>query len=363
MLSVPLKDAEAPRGVSLNESVADPLASLSPSVLRDAQQLDLSVVASSPAGTALVAALALRVSSTEDRGNERRAAGLAKLHGALGAIVGGALRHWAASTTRAVFHPRTPSGFTGQPVSHRSFTATVDTLVFLGFLHTAAGVQFAIDWGDGLQSSKGWASRLWPSQSLLDLATAHGVTLASAREAFTAKVLKGAKAPKILHPIKLTALAGGARRKSQQRLPRQPLTISPSDTQAAALAAVATLGKGSPVARWAAGAGHGSDARQVGDAIMRRHAFLAEPWRAASHLEHLASPRRVLPHFLMGLESTAITLAMGRLRGAGVLALPVHDSLIVPATHSDLAVKAMRDAWAKVAGGVIPSVTVRRPAG
>jgi hypothetical protein len=121
---------------------------------------------------------------------------------------------------------------------------------------------------------------------------------------------------------------------------------------------VATLGKGSPVIRWAAGAGHGSDARQVGEAVMRRHAFLAEPWQAASHLEHLGPPRRVLPHFLMGLESSAITLAMGRLRGAGVLALPVHDSLIVPATHSDLAVRAMRDAWAKVAG-IVLTVTVR----
>jgi hypothetical protein len=112
----------------------------------------------------------------------------------------------------------------------------VDTLVFLGLLHTAASVQFAIDWGEGLQSSKGYAARLWPSSALLVLAAAHGVTLASAREDFTAGPRKDSKPPEVLHPVKLVALAGGVRRKSQQRLPKQSLTISGSDTQASALA-------------------------------------------------------------------------------------------------------------------------------
>ena len=44
---------------------------------------------------------------------------------------------------------------------------------------------------------------------------------------------------------------------------------------------------------------------------------------------HGVEPGRVLSLFLMGPEARALTAAMLALRARGVLALPVHDGLIV----------------------------------
>ncbi|MBN8872172.1 MAG: hypothetical protein J0H67_04995 [Rhodospirillales bacterium] len=112
----------------------------------------------------------------------------------------------------------------------------------------------------------------------------------------------------------------------------------------------ATLGKGSPVRRWPRSAeDHVRDvpASMVAGVVLARYPFLAEPWRVVEHLRDLGDPRRLLTYRLMALEAEAVTAAMKVLRREGVLALPVHDSLIVPASSADRAEVAMREAFAE----------------
>lgn len=105
----------------------------------------------------------------------------------------------------------------------------------------------------------------------------------------------------------------------------------------------ATLGKGTAVRRWAKGAADarpelaGADAGAVAAAIIARYPFLERPGAAVTGpagLDDMAAhgtPARLLTHRLMALEAAGITSAMQFLHVArGVLALPVHDSLIVP---------------------------------
>ena len=106
----------------------------------------------------------------------------------------------------------------------------------------------------------------------------------------------------------------------------------------------ATLGKGTAVRRWSARAVleapalKGCAAAAVGAAVMARYPFLERPAAAVAgvagleRLRHLGTPERLLTHRLQGIEAGAVSRAMEFLRVArGVLALPVHDSLIVPA--------------------------------
>lgn len=125
---------------------------------------------------------------------------------------------------------------------------------------------------------------------------------------------------------------------------------------------VAALGKGSPVARWAATAEVDParwPAREVGAAVLARYPFLSDPAAAVCDLAHLGPPRRLLTHRLMGLEAAAMTAALESLRAAGVLGLPVHDSLIVPAGAEGLARRALVAGFEAVAGAT-PAV---KPAG
>lgn len=106
----------------------------------------------------------------------------------------------------------------------------------------------------------------------------------------------------------------------------------------------ATLGKGSPVVRWATKATQDNpdladhDPRRVGEIICDRYPFLRRPAEAVEgpagldRLRHIGPPARLLTHRLMGIEAQALTGAMGYLRSDGVLALPMHDGLIVPAS-------------------------------
>ncbi len=103
-----------------------------------------------------------------------------------------------------------------------------------------------------------------------------------------------------------------------------------------------TLGKGTPVRRWAPKAIKNSpelpnhNAKEVGRLICDRYPFLHQPARAVAgaagldRLCHLGTPERLLTHRLMAIEAEALTGAMGAIRGRGVLALPMHDGLIVP---------------------------------
>ena len=127
---------------------------------------------------------------------------------------------------------------------------------------------------------------------------------------------------------------------------------------------VATLGKGSPVVRWAADvspAVKAHDAKRLGEAICRRYPFLRDPSKAvaeAAGLNRLATrwgtPKRLLPHRLMGIEASAITRAMRDLRARlGVLSLPVHDSLIVPVRAAELVRGVLVEAFRTEAGATV----------
>jgi hypothetical protein len=123
-----------------------------------------------------------------------------------------------------------------------------------------------------------------------------------------------------------------------------------------------TLGKGSPVVRWAstvAPSVAATDARAVGVAVLTRYPFLKKPSARADHLAPIGLPRRLLTHYLMGLESAALTDAMTSLRSQGVLALPTHDGLIVPASAEVIASEAMLVAFRKVTGADV-QLTVGR---
>jgi len=126
----------------------------------------------------------------------------------------------------------------------------------------------------------------------------------------------------------------------------------------------ATLGNGAPVgARWPQRALADQpdladfDPRAVGATIKERYQFLHNPGRAVvgaarlDELEHLGTPKRLLTHRLMGIEADALTSALSYLRQVrGVLALPVHDSLIVPASRGALARETIELAFRQRAG-------------
>ena len=129
----------------------------------------------------------------------------------------------------------------------------------------------------------------------------------------------------------------------------------------------ATLGNGAEiVARWPQQALAeqpelaGFDAREVGAAIKERYPFLSSPTEAVAvpaRLKELASvgkPQRLLTHRLMGIEADALTAAMDYLRRTrGVLALPVHNSLIVPAIYAQLTQKTIELAFKAGAGTTV----------
>jgi hypothetical protein len=127
---------------------------------------------------------------------------------------------------------------------------------------------------------------------------------------------------------------------------------------------VATLGKGSAVRRrgWPKGAVEeqpelrGLNASEVGAAIVARYPFLADPAEAVAgpagltELAHIGTASRLLPNRLMGLEAAGMSAAMAYLRHRGVPALPVHDSLIVPAGEVRRAGETLRLAFEAQAG-------------
>jgi hypothetical protein len=105
----------------------------------------------------------------------------------------------------------------------------------------------------------------------------------------------------------------------------------------------ATLGKGSPVRKWpkkrlakmpelAA-----LDPLKVMAAVLKQYPWLAEPWRLASEFEAVANPKRVLPHMLMGIESDIMLAVVQALNAQGILGMPIHDGILVPAPAADLA--------------------------
>ncbi|MGG5822653.1 hypothetical protein [Falsiroseomonas sp. HW251] len=117
----------------------------------------------------------------------------------------------------------------------------------------------------------------------------------------------------------------------------------PDGRQAVKAWVTATLGKGSPVKKWAKGkAPRAPDGapwcpKASGEAVMRRYPFLREPALVSAHLALYGQPNRLLAHMPTGVEASIITAVMQALRSQGVLALPMHDGLIVPASAAYIA--------------------------
>lgn len=97
----------------------------------------------------------------------------------------------------------------------------------------------------------------------------------------------------------------------------------------------------------------------VRDALTARFPFLRDPVstgvrRAAGldELDHLAPPAHLLTHRLQNIEAQAVSLAMRTLRQLSVPCIPVHDSLIVPASSAEAARGALADACQDTFGAV-----------
>ena len=132
---------------------------------------------------------------------------------------------------------------------------------------------------------------------------------------------------------------------------------------------VATLGKGSIIRRWSKGSLRNTpdcasySATTVGGALIHRYPFLAKLGDIVAHLpESLRGSRGVVAAFLMGNESSTMTAAMGYVREhAGALALPVHDSLIVPESVEAIGRQGIAEGFMRFAK-VVPVVEVSRRA-
>jgi hypothetical protein len=128
--------------------------------------------------------------------------------------------------------------------------------------------------------------------------------------------------------------------------------------------ALETMGRGRGTDRWSpkkTGSHRAESAAAVEQAMIEKHPFLSNPSVVVP--EELAAALGVtrdelLSHYLMGVEAQAMTLAMRDLREAGILALPVHDSLIVPKAAEGLARKAIAERFTQVCG-VAPNVDVK----
>jgi hypothetical protein len=144
-----------------------------------------------------------------------------------------------------------------------------------------------------------------------------------------------------------------------------PYEVGGFDRQTVKAWITSTLGKGSPVRSWAASVEASirtNDAGTVGAAVMARYPFLETPWERFQAMPEIATRSRLLTHCLMGLESSALSAAMASLRGQGVLALPMHDGLIVPRSAEGVATEAMRVAFRRITGASV-RLTVDRPGG
>ena len=131
---------------------------------------------------------------------------------------------------------------------------------------------------------------------------------------------------------------------------------------------IQTLGTGTPAKVWSpkvAGAGTGFQPSAVWQVLQRRYAFLAD-------LPGLVPPalmdgipsearRKAAGQWVVQREAAILARAMGSLSRAGVIVLPVHDSLIVPVSAAMTARQALADAFVACVG-IVPRLTVTLPA-
>ncbi len=191
-MSAPLESlngVEGTGGVTDNESRSPgPVAEWTLEDLDSAVPLNLLAVPVSSGASALIDALTARVAAREGRGNQRRGTGIAKLRGAVGAVIGGLLDAWNSTPPRATFRSLKTNAFSGSPVGCRQFQAVVTGMADLEFISTVQGIRFGVaEWEPGDWSFGGKAARFRPTAALLALAADHGITPASLRADFEAR--------------------------------------------------------------------------------------------------------------------------------------------------------------------------------
>lgn len=120
--------------------------------------------------------------------------------------------------------------------------------------------------------------------------------------------------------------------------------------------ALEVCGKGRPPGRWSKKLSADlpvptEPIQQVGAAVMRRFPVLecpasVVPDALVAEVGH--SAESLVTHYLTAREAEAISLAMRALRAQGILALPVHDSLIVPVRAEEAARQAITAGYSAV---------------
>ncbi len=101
---------------------------------------------------------------------------------------------------------------------------------------------------------------------------------------------------------------------------------------------VVTAGNGTLPSRWPADTPPEITETLIEDAaaaLLAAYPFMAEPWRLIPSDGDPKRARRLFVHSLMGIEARAITFAMLLLQREGILALPVHDELLVRADAAE----------------------------
>jgi hypothetical protein len=117
-------------------------------------------------------------------------------------------------------------------------------------------------------------------------------------------------------------------------------------------------GKGRPPQRWASSRQQDDVVqryriKEVGTAMIQRFPVLAQPDLVVPEdlVAEVGQPAyRLVTHYLAAREADAMTQAMRSLRQQGILALPVHDLLIVPASAEAEAQRAITNGYVAVCG-------------
>ncbi len=127
---------------------------------------------------------------------------------------------------------------------------------------------------------------------------------------------------------------------------------------------IQTLGNGRPLARWAdrtPEAVRSYKIRNVKAAVLVAYPFLSDLSRVAPPVLMAGIPAdkqsTTAGQWVVQREATIIARAMGELSKAGVVVLPVHDSLIVPGSAAHTAEAALVAAF-KHEVGIVPRLTV-----
>lgn len=120
---------------------------------------------------------------------------------------------------------------------------------------------------------------------------------------------------------------------------------------------VTSLGAGFPMRQWPKSLAQPPEAAagDVADAVLTRYPFLQDfpKLLGCSHDLRLCTPR------LTNIEAEAMSAAMRHLRrDMGILALPMHDSLIVPRSAAEATSEALRQGYWDAAS-IYPAITVR----